>query len=114
MYEGVPLSNFIGWVVVSMLVILIFEILAQRMDTRPIWISGTPRVLANILVLAPFLFDFAVQILGALGLGLARLQQPVGIIPPVVGSIAMTVAVIITLSEYRHAIVSSTWAETIG
>jgi len=114
MYEGVPLSNFIGWVVVSVLTVLIFETLAHRMDIKPGWISGTPRTIANILVLVPFLFAFVIQILDAFGLGLARLQQPVGFIPPILGSIAMTTAAVITLLGYRRAILACRSAEAFG
>ncbi len=113
-YERVPLSNFIGWVIVSVLTVLIFETLAHRMDTKPRWISGTPRSIANILVLVPFLFAFAIQILDAFGLGLARLQQPVGFIPPILGTIAMTAAAVITLLGYRRAIMAYRSAEAFG
>ena len=114
MYEGIPLSNFIGWVLVSVLTVLIFETLAHRMDIKPGWISGTPRTIANILVLVPFVFDFAIQILDAIGLGLTKLQQPVGFIPPILGTIVMTAAAVITLLGYRRAIMAYRSAETLG
>ncbi|MCF2137557.1 MAG: carotenoid biosynthesis protein [Candidatus Thorarchaeota archaeon] len=100
MYEGIPLSNYIGWAITVFVVVILFELARHYLTIQVHWVSGSPGNRSNILVLVPYAFNYLIQLIQALGLGTIVLVVPVGAVAISLSAVALVVATGVALFAY--------------
>ncbi len=87
-FQEVPLSNFIGWELTSILAILLFEMYRHRSHASIHWSSGECKSL-NLLVMFPYVLAYLSQAVQGVMFGIFPLSDMTGLIPLIVAGVTM-------------------------
>lgn len=94
-FQGIPITNFIGWEFTSFLAILIFEIYRQRYQLDIRWQSGKSKMI-NPLVLFPYILAYFSQAIQGIMFGIFPLTDTIGLTPLIIGGITMGLAILLS------------------
>jgi len=99
-FQGIPLSNFIGWVFTSAVTVVLFELYRHRHRLPLRWVGDRLSEPANILVIVPYLLAFVIQAANGTVAGVFSLEALAGWAPIALGATTMSLATIATLVRY--------------
>jgi uncharacterized membrane protein len=104
-FHGIPLSNFIGWVLTSALTVLLFELYRYRYRMPLQWSTDTVSGPLTGLVLVPYLYLFVFQAAHGIVAGVFSLEFTMDWIPIILAMVSMGLAA--TATGLRHLKVRS-------
>ncbi len=99
-YEGIPLSNYIGWAITVFVVVAIFELVAHFLRVNVNWVSGSAHNRSNILVIVPYAFNYLIQLVQVLGLGTITITTPLSPLVPILATGSLILSVLVVLLVY--------------
>lgn len=99
-FQGIPLSNFIGWVFTAALTALLFELYRHRYKVALKWVADTVSEPANILVIVPYLYALFFQAISGIVAGVFTFDSIAGWAPIAVAAASMGLATIATVVRY--------------
>lgn len=100
-YYGVPLSNYIGWLFTSSVIVLFFELYRYHWQIALQWVNHSVAESANILIVGPYLFAFIFQATNGVFFGVFPPGSPMEWGPVVLSALTMGIAVLVTYLSYR-------------
>ena len=102
MLFGIPLSNFLGWVLTSAVTILLFELYAYRRGLTQKRVTDIKSGPAILLVLVPYLYALIYQATSGVLAGVFSLPSMYGWGPIVLATVCMGLAATLTMLSHRR------------
>ncbi|MFW9954641.1 MAG: carotenoid biosynthesis protein [Candidatus Thorarchaeota archaeon] len=99
-FAGIPLSNFLGWVLTSALTVFLFDLYRYRNQGSirlTVDVVAEPR---NGLVVIPYLYLLVFQATNGITAGVFSFETPVGWAPIALAAVSMVIAVILVAWRY--------------
>jgi uncharacterized membrane protein len=96
MLFGIPLSNFLGWVLTGAIAVLVFELYGHLSNRLPRDSVATHTESGKLLALVPYVYVYIFQALSGLGSGVFSLMSKEGWGPIVLAAIGGGIATIAT------------------
>ncbi len=88
MYQGIPITNYIGWEFTSLLAVLVFELYRARADIAVHWFDDRHKI-SNLLILIPYAMAYFSQAIQGVMFGVLPLESPTGQIPLIAAGATM-------------------------
>ncbi len=102
-FDGIPLSNYIGWAITVFVVVSLYESVRYRQGFSVSWIENSPREYSNVFVVVPYAFNYLIQFIQALGLG--TLASTIVVPIPVIlisSAVLFNIVVVIVYAYIKH------------